>query len=111
MARVHLGQWLRNRREELRVRVKEIAERLDWTTQFYGEIEKGVKSSDDISAWIRLADMLQLDRAKLLEKVWSTRSGLTIALPNDGDPRRLSLLELVVDLYREKEGDPLLGET
>ena len=107
MARSRLGQSLRNRREELRVRVKEIATQLGWTTQFYGEVEKGIRSSDDIGAWLRLADMLQLDRTKLLEQVWSTRPGFTIALPDNGDPRRSSLLKFVVGLYAEGEQDPL----
>src|SRR6266702_2642836 len=61
LARVRLGELIRNRREELRLKPKEVAARLGWTTQFYGELEKGLKSSPDVRSWVRLADTLQLD--------------------------------------------------
>ena len=107
LARARLGRGFRNRREELRVRVREIASRVGWTTQFYGEIEKGTKSSDDIRAWIQLADVLQLDRIRLLEQVWMTRRGLSIALPNKHDARRDALLRLAISLHAQDELNPL----
>jgi len=98
---------LRNRREELRLKMKEVAGRLRWTTQFYGEVEKGFKSSPDVGAWIRLADILQLDRIRLIQQVWDTRGSLPVSLPPQSDNRRLTLLTIVVDMYAANEPEPI----
>jgi len=106
-ARVRLGEMIRNRREELRLKMKEVAGRLRWTTQFYGEVEKGFKSSPDVGAWIRLADILQLDRIRLIQQVWDTRDSLPVLLPPEPDDRRLTLLTIVVDMYAASEPEPI----
>lgn len=97
LARVHLGELIRNRRDELRLKTKEIAGRLGWTTQFYGEIEKGFKSSPDVRSWVLIADMLQLDSVRLLEQVWDTRESMSVPLPAKTDSRRSGFLRMVVD--------------
>ena len=101
IARLEFGERLRNRREQLphQHSATEIAKLVGWTSQFYGEIERGTKSSDDIESWLRLADCLQLSPRKFLEDVWDTREGLTFPLPPVGDPRRKALLDLALELY------------
>ena len=72
-----LGSRLRNRREQLpgRLSATTVANLVGWTPQFYGEIEKGIKSSNDIQAWLRLAECLQLAPRKFLAEVLGNQAG------------------------------------
>lgn len=101
VARIELGQKLRARREQLPGEHSKtaVARMVGWTPQFYGEIENGTKSSDDITAWIRLAACLQLAPRRLLEEVWETREGFSLSLPPMGDSQREALLDIVMARY------------
>ena len=105
-----LGRLLRGRREEIGLTGTAVARQVGCTSQFYRDIEKGSRSAKEISAWLRLADILQLDRRWLLERAWESKDGFSLALPSPGDPRRQQLLALAVDLYSPEEAPVPLGE-
>ena len=101
--RLNFGRTLRHRREEKRLTQAEVARHLGWSAVFYGDIEKGRRSSDDVLKWVRLAELLDLGHARLLEQVWETREGFTLGLPPAGDDRRKRLVELAIELYAADE--------
>src|SRR5687768_5253473 len=105
LSRLRMGQRLRRRREELRVSLREVAEVLGCTTQFVGDLERGVKSVAEPAAWIALADILQLDSLRLLREVCTTRSHLSVSLPAEG-PGREALLALIVELSTSSQPVP-----
>ena len=94
-----LGQLIKNRRDEQRLHATDVARHVGWTSQFYGEVERGHKSSGDIEKWLRLADFLQLGSNLVLEHLWDARKHIELSLPPKGDARRATLVELAVELY------------
>ncbi len=105
--KLKLGERLSGRREELGLTKTEVGVMLGLTPQYYGEIESGTKQFAAIETWIRLADVLQLNRVSLIEHVWDVRRRFEIHLPSKGHRHRQPLLELVVELYSESEPDPI----
>ena len=106
-AKLKLGERLSSRREELGLTKTEVGAKLGLTPQYYGEIESGTKQFAAIETWIRLADVLQLNRVSLIEHVWDVRRRFEIHLPSKGHRQRQRLLELVVELYSESEPEPI----
>jgi transcriptional regulator with XRE-family HTH domain len=98
-AQVGLGRLLADRREELKLTQREVAEAAGWSQGFYSQVERGTNSSNDLGAWIHVADALQLGRKRLLERVWETRLVLEFSLPPRGDRRRDSLLDIAVQQF------------
>jgi transcriptional regulator with XRE-family HTH domain len=99
MARIQLGQRLRNRRLDLRLTPKEVAAAISKTPQSYGDVERGLKSFEDIRVWIKIAIALQLNRQTLLEQAWDTRDGFVVPLPAVGDPRRVQLVQIASEIF------------
>jgi hypothetical protein len=61
------------------------------------DVENGRRSSPSIEAWLKMADILDLNPKAFLERVWRHRGRLEIALPSSGDPRSESLLEVACE--------------
>ena len=101
--RFSLGDFLRSRREELRIAQRELARALGVSHTFIASLESGTVSSSRIEFWLRLADALQLSGRSLLERVWSGRSldiSLTFAR---GDHRRERLLDLAIEACEQEQ--------
>lgn len=100
--KISLGRTIRAYRTEKKLSGKDVAEGMGYSPQHYGDFEKGLKIPADISALLRLADQLDRDRGWLLQKAWDARDdvSLPVRLPQEGDPRRQQLIDLVLDLYK-----------
>jgi transcriptional regulator with XRE-family HTH domain len=96
LLRVQLGDRLRNRREELRLTLRELASALGTTTQFVGDLERGLKSMADVRSWVTLADALQLNRKTLVQMAWDTRGDMRVQLPPDNTTARRMLISIAV---------------
>lgn len=102
--RTELGQYIKQRRQELRLSGSHLARAIGWDRQRLHAIEAGISVSQDIKAWIRIADALDLSRKYLLARVWQVRDdGLALSLPEEGDPRRELLLDLAIEQHLECE--------
>lgn len=91
------GRRLRNRRQELRIAMREAAEAVDCTPQFVGELERGLRSMSDVAAWLRLADLLQVDRRWVIENAWECRGTIAVPIPKKGTTDRTAAIDLVIN--------------
>jgi transcriptional regulator with XRE-family HTH domain len=101
--KVSLGKVIRAYRTEKKLSCKEVAARMGYSPQHYGDLEKGLKIPADISALLKLAAELDRDPGWLLQSAWDARDDLDlpVRLPLEGDPRRQKLIDLVLDIYSD----------
>ena len=111
LRRFELGQYLRNRRDEVGPTQGDVARAIGWEQSTYAGIELGQGSTESLRAWVIIADQLQLPREDVLRRAWQARGTLPLALPED-DEMRSTLLRVAIeqanvrDVLRSAESRP-----
>ena len=104
LAKAELGEYIRRRRAECLLSGSQVARELGVDRQRLHNFERGYAITQDIGLWIRLADVLQLNRKHFLARVWrASRTGLSLELPDEGDPRRDLLLDLAIEQWSDDD--------
>jgi transcriptional regulator with XRE-family HTH domain len=105
LAQLKLGELLRARREDAGLNQSDVARAVGWSQGYYAELEGGIKSSPDMARWLKVADVLQLGRTRILELIGQIRGEVSLLLPPIGDGRRDAMLALAAKQFGG--GEPL----
>ena len=76
-----------------RISLQSIADRLDCSRQFVSDLERGRRSSGDVTLWMGIASALGADRDAFLLSVWKDRGALLVPAPINLDESVSRLLD------------------
>ncbi len=105
MQRMELGDRLRRRRDQLGLKQATVAQELKVTQGYLSQVEGGEQAAPpDISFWVRLCHILQLNPLPILEIVWQSRRSLQLDFGSFSVDERKLILELAI----QKLPDPIV---